>query len=409
MADIEDEIKTLKRPLVENYSDGEEEEEKRRKIEERNYQSRHCPYLDTIDRHVLDFDFEKLCSISLSHVNVYACLVCGKYFQGRGRHSHAYTHSVSVDHHVFLNLHTLKFYCLPDNYEVIDSSLEDIKYVLNPTFTKEDIKLMDSSAKMSRAFDGTTYLPELSWVDTAVVLCSKKRFQFTEQGDPVDFLSWFLNALHTTLGGSVKKANTIIFKSFQGRMKIKTRKVPQTENEEEKTKQMNEEEYQEKVSESPYLLLNMDIPASPLFKDELQQNIIPQQNHSKELFIKKFELTKLPRYLIMSFKRFAKNTFFTEKNPTVVNFPVKGIDMAEYLSSDPKVQDAHPRTTYDLIANICHEGDPEGGTYRLFVLHKGANKWYELQDLHVKEILPQVITLSDSYCQVRYIIFDYDL
>lgn len=27
---------------------------------------------------------------------------------GRGRRSHAYTHSVQVDHHVFLNLHTLK-------------------------------------------------------------------------------------------------------------------------------------------------------------------------------------------------------------------------------------------------------------------------------------------------------------
>ena len=27
---------------------------------------------------------------------------------GRGRASHAYTHSVQVDHHVFLNLHTLK-------------------------------------------------------------------------------------------------------------------------------------------------------------------------------------------------------------------------------------------------------------------------------------------------------------
>ena len=31
---------------------------------------------------MLDFDFEKLCSVSLSHLNVYACLVCGKYFQG---------------------------------------------------------------------------------------------------------------------------------------------------------------------------------------------------------------------------------------------------------------------------------------------------------------------------------------
>ncbi len=45
--------------------------------------SRSCPYLDTINRSVLDFDFEKLCSVSLSHLNVYACLVCGKYFQGQ--------------------------------------------------------------------------------------------------------------------------------------------------------------------------------------------------------------------------------------------------------------------------------------------------------------------------------------
>jgi U4/U6.U5 tri-snRNP-associated protein 2 len=41
-----------------------------------------CPYLDTVNRNNLDFDFEKICSVSLSPVNVYACLVCGKYFQG---------------------------------------------------------------------------------------------------------------------------------------------------------------------------------------------------------------------------------------------------------------------------------------------------------------------------------------
>lgn len=49
--------------------------------------SRNCPYLDTIDRSVLDFDFEKLCSVSLLNNNVYACLVCGKYFQGTWLHS----------------------------------------------------------------------------------------------------------------------------------------------------------------------------------------------------------------------------------------------------------------------------------------------------------------------------------
>lgn len=75
----------------------------------------------------MDFDFEKLCSITLSNNNVYACLVCGKYFQGRGQKSCAYTHSVEAEHHVYINLHSLQFFCLPDNYEIIDSSLDDIK------------------------------------------------------------------------------------------------------------------------------------------------------------------------------------------------------------------------------------------------------------------------------------------
>ena len=100
---------------------------------------------------MLDFDFEKLCSITLSNNNVYACLICGKYFQGRGIKSHAYTHSVQMSHHVYINLSTLKFYCLPDNYQVIDSSLDDIKYVLNPTFTQDQIKVLDVNTKMSRA------------------------------------------------------------------------------------------------------------------------------------------------------------------------------------------------------------------------------------------------------------------
>lgn len=33
-----------------------------------------------INREVLDFDFAKICLQTLSSTNVYACLVCGKYF-----------------------------------------------------------------------------------------------------------------------------------------------------------------------------------------------------------------------------------------------------------------------------------------------------------------------------------------
>lgn len=131
--------------------------------------SRHCPYLDTIKRHMLDFDFEKLCSISLSHLNVYACLVCGKYFQGRGTNTHAHTHSVDEEHHVFLNLETHKFYCLPDNYEIKDSSLDDIIYLLNPTFSKSEIQRLETSARLVRAYDGNTYHPGIVGVNNIKV------------------------------------------------------------------------------------------------------------------------------------------------------------------------------------------------------------------------------------------------
>ena len=68
----------MKRSISEDGSDDECVPEKKPNTEELSLS---CPYLDTIDRNVLDFDFEKLCSVSLSRVNVYACLVCGKYFQ----------------------------------------------------------------------------------------------------------------------------------------------------------------------------------------------------------------------------------------------------------------------------------------------------------------------------------------
>ncbi|ORY02605.1 hypothetical protein K493DRAFT_208019, partial [Basidiobolus meristosporus CBS 931.73] len=65
-------------------------------------------YLDTINRSMLDFDYEILCSVSLSNLNVYGCHICGKYFQGLGKSSHACFHSIHEEHHVYINMHTLE-------------------------------------------------------------------------------------------------------------------------------------------------------------------------------------------------------------------------------------------------------------------------------------------------------------
>eukprot|EP01104_Vermistella_antarctica_P009036 TRINITY_DN2309_c0_g3_i1.p1 TRINITY_DN2309_c0_g3~~TRINITY_DN2309_c0_g3_i1.p1 ORF type:complete len:533 (+),score=155.79 TRINITY_DN2309_c0_g3_i1:28-1626(+) len=119
-----------------------------------------CPYLGTINRTLLDFDFEKVCSVTLSNLNVYACLVCGKYFQGRGMTTQAHAHSLNALHHVFINLNTAKVYCLPDNYEVHDSSLDDIKYVLDPHFTREQVVDLDKPNQTKlKAFDGVEFFP----------------------------------------------------------------------------------------------------------------------------------------------------------------------------------------------------------------------------------------------------------
>ena len=87
------------------------------------------------------------------------CYVLSCVSKGRGIHSHAYTHSVQVPHHVFLNLLTHRFYCLPDNYEIHDSSLADIKHQLDPKFSPQDIATLNTNDTWSRSLTGVRYLP----------------------------------------------------------------------------------------------------------------------------------------------------------------------------------------------------------------------------------------------------------
>ena len=74
----------------------------------------------------------------------------------------------------------------------------------------------------------------------------------------------------------------------------------------------------------------------------------------------------ISRYIILYIKRFTKNNFFVEKNPTIVNFPLSHIEFGDLLSAD--VKDKHEAgTTYDLIGNVVHDGSPEKGSYRVSV------------------------------------------
>ncbi|XP_057464254.1 uncharacterized protein LOC130754022 [Actinidia eriantha] len=452
---------------------------------------RDCPYLDTVNRQVLDFDFEKFCSVSLSNLNVYACLVCGKYYQGRGQKSHAYTHSLEAGHHVYINLRTEKVYCLPDGYEINDPSLDDIRHVLNPRVTRGQVEKLDRNKQWSRALDGSDYLPgmvglnnikETDFVNVtiqslmrvtplrnfflipenyqrsksplvhrfgeltrkiwharnfkgqvspheflqAVMKASKKRFRIGAQSDPVEFISWLLNTLHADLRNS-KRNSSIIYQCFQGELEvvkeIHSRSVSEKrENSDEQNNGSSADRGTEpnnsftETSRMPFLMLGLDLPPPPLFQDVMEKNIIPQV----PLFniLKKFDgesitevvrpriarmryrVTKLPQYLILHMRRFTKNNFFVEKNPTLVNFPVKNLELKDYIPLPTPKENQKLRSKYDLIANIVHDGKPGEGSYRVFVQRKSEELWYEMQDLHVSETLPQMVALSETYMQI---------
>ncbi len=40
-------------------------------------------------------------------------------------------------------------YCLPDGYEVADQSLNDVRYMLDPRFTRQDVARLDKVSIVS--------------------------------------------------------------------------------------------------------------------------------------------------------------------------------------------------------------------------------------------------------------------
>jgi U4/U6.U5 tri-snRNP-associated protein 2 len=474
-------------------------------------------------------------------MNVYSCLVCGKFFQGRSKDSPAYTHSVQYGHFVFINLSDLRAFCLPDSYEIIDQSLDDVKRCLNPIFSKNDILQLNDNTSLARDVHGISYLPgfvglnNLKHTDYAnailhalshvtplrnffldpnnysntksklvlvfgkvirklwsrdnfksvispiefleeVSITSKKKFDIGQPADCVEFLIWLLSELHRGLGGSNKR-KSIIHECFQGLVEVTT--ISNLKG-----------EFQENASNTNFMYLPLDIPPTPLFRDSTGGMIIPQiplfeilKKYDSEKITEvidgtgnpkrhKYKLKVLPKFLILHLIRFTKNNFTVEKNVSIVTFPVKNLELKDYIIRDDDLaahisnlenldmkslsieqlksfviqygydELKHNLTTvvekyqlielatvakkhelsrymskYDLLANICHDSQVSQefalsnsnsekkksvsnqkvpkGQYRVHL--KSKTNWLEIEDLHVKEIMPQSIGLSESY------------
>lgn len=78
------------------------------------------------------------------------------------------------------------------------------------------------------------------------------------------------------------------------------------------------------------MLLLLQMPLFEVLKKfdgESWSDSVNQSAHTRKLY----RIKRLPRYLILHLVRFTKNNFNLEKNPTIVTFPVKNLEMRDYL------------------------------------------------------------------------------
>uniref|UniRef100_A0A665UUH7 Ubiquitin carboxyl-terminal hydrolase n=1 Tax=Echeneis naucrates TaxID=173247 RepID=A0A665UUH7_ECHNA len=107
---------------------------------------------------------------------------------------------------------------------------------------------------------------------------------------------------------------------------------------------------------------------------------------------KKFDLWSLPRLLVVHLKRFSYNRCWRDKLDTVVDFPIRDLNMSEFVC-DPK---ASPYI-YDLIAVSNHYGGMGGGHYTAYGKNKVDGKWYYFDDSSVSSASEDQIVTKAAY------------
>ena len=170
-------------------------------------------------------------------------------------------------------------------------------------------------------------------------------------------------------------------------------------------------------------------------------------------------MTKLPPFLLFTINRFKKNEFFYEKDTSIVQFPIRNLELkdfffppvrtatkemvlklnakqlqvlithngGEYAEGDhfdllrkkalemaekgTLLMPTFHSTKYELLANVCHDvnlkdedretskldANPiNNGSYRIHVRGHSVNSWFEIQELIVKETQGDIVSNSES-------------
>jgi len=111
---------------------------------------------------------------------------------------------------------------------------------------------------------------------------------------------------------------------------------------------------------------------------------------------KKFDLWSLPDILIIHLKRFSYNKYWRDKLDTLMEFPVKNLDLRPFLIDGA----SENRDVYNLIAVTNHYGGLGGGHYTAFGLNKDDGEWYYFDDSSVSGSSEDNVVTKAAYVLV---------
>uniref|UniRef100_A0A8C2GB80 ubiquitinyl hydrolase 1 n=1 Tax=Cyprinus carpio TaxID=7962 RepID=A0A8C2GB80_CYPCA len=106
---------------------------------------------------------------------------------------------------------------------------------------------------------------------------------------------------------------------------------------------------------------------------------------------KKLDLWSVPPVLVVHLKRFSYSRYMRDKLDSLVDFPLRDLDMSEFLINP----NAGP-CRYDLIAVSNHYGGMGGGHYTAFAKNKEDQKWYSFDDSSVSPSSEEQIVVRVS-------------
>uniref|UniRef100_A0A7N6ACB9 Ubiquitin carboxyl-terminal hydrolase n=1 Tax=Anabas testudineus TaxID=64144 RepID=A0A7N6ACB9_ANATE len=115
---------------------------------------------------------------------------------------------------------------------------------------------------------------------------------------------------------------------------------------------------------------------------------------------KKLDLWSLPPVLVVHLKRFSYSRYMRDKLDSLVDFPLRDLDMSEFLINP----NAGP-CLYDLIAVSNHYGGMGGGHYTAYAKNKDDGKWYNFDDSSVSPASEDQIVVSLLICQSRVFLY----